>query len=123
MNTRLIKTLKHVEELLQTVPNLEPDWNSKDECYQWIEATLRHFRYRHLNKSEKGIIKQYLLMASGYSRAQITRLIKEYFDRGCLKRKQRTVNGFSSKYTKADIRLLAETDRLHNGLNGPAINL
>ena len=60
-------------------------------------------------------------MASGYSRAQITRLIKEYFDRGCLKRKQRTVNGFSSKYTKADIRLLAETDRLHNGLNGPAI--
>ena len=60
-------------------------------------------------------------MASGYSRAQITRLIKEYLDRGCLKRKQRTVNGFSSRYTKADIRLLAETDRLHNGLNGSAI--
>lgn len=67
------------------------------------------------------MIKQYLLMASGYSRAQITRLIKEYLDRGCLKRKQRTTNGFSSRYTKADIRLLAETDKLHNGLNGPAI--
>ena len=121
MNTRLIKTLKQVEKLLQTASNLEPDWNSKDECYRWIEATLRHFRYHHLNKSEKGIIKQYLLMASGYSRAQITRLIKEYLDRGCQKRKQRSVNGFSSRYTKADIRLLAETDRLHNGLNGSAI--
>ena len=100
MNTRLIKTLKQVEKLLQTASNLEPDWNSKDECYRWIEATLGHFRYRHLNKSEKGIIKQYLLMASGYSRAQITQLIKEYFDRGCLKRKQRTVNGFSSNIPK-----------------------
>ena len=76
MNTRLIKTLKQVKELLQTTTNLEPGWESKDECYQWIETTLRHFRYRNLNKSEKGIIKQYLMIASGYSRAQITRLIQ-----------------------------------------------
>lgn len=121
MNTRLIKTLKQVKELLQTTTNLEPGWESKDECYQWIETTLRHFRYRNLNKSEKGIIKQYLMIASGYSRAQITRLIKAYITQGCLKRKQRTINGFKSRYTKADTRLLAETDRLHDGINGPAI--
>ena len=121
MNTRLIKTLKQVKELLQTTTNLEPGWESKDECYQWIETTLRHFRYRNLNKSEKGIIKQYLMIASGYSRAQITRLIKAYLTQGCLKRKQRTIKGFKSRYTKADTRLLAETDRLHDGLNGPAI--
>lgn len=94
---------------------------SKDECYQWIEATLSHFRYRSLSKSDKGLIKRYLTTATGYSRAQITRLIKEYLDRGFLKRKQRTNKGFKPKYTKADIRLLAETERLHNGLNGPAI--
>ena len=121
MNTRLIKTLKQVEELLQTTTGMEPGWESKDECYQWIEANLSHFRYRTLSKPEKGLIKRYLATASGYSRAQITRLIKEYLSRGFLKHKQRTTQGFKPRYTKADIRLLAETERLHNGLNGPAI--
>ena len=38
-----------------------------------------------------------------------------------MKRHQRTTNGFQTLYTKADIRLLAETDRLHSDLNGAAI--
>ncbi|WP_067584622.1 integrase catalytic domain-containing protein [Endozoicomonas ascidiicola] len=121
MDTRLIKSLQQVEELLQATPQIQPGWKSKDECYQWIAGTLKHFRYRTLSKPEKGLIKRYLIVASGYSRAQITRLIKEYLNLGLLKRKQRTTKGFETKYSKADIRLLAETDRLHNGLNGPAI--
>ena len=121
MNTRLIKTLQHVRELLALAPLLEPEWGSKDECYQWVEAVLKHFRYQSLTRSEKGLIRQYLTVATGYSRAQITRLISAYLSQGRLKRKQRTSNGFTSQYTKADIRLLAATDRLHNGLNGAAI--
>ena len=35
MNTRLIKTLQHVRELITQAPLLEPEWESKDECYQW----------------------------------------------------------------------------------------
>ncbi|WP_201772121.1 DDE-type integrase/transposase/recombinase [Endozoicomonas montiporae] len=121
MNTRFIKTLQQVKELLDQAPVLEPGWESKDECYQWVEEVLRHFRYRLLNRSEKGLIKRYLTVVTGYSRAQITRLIQKYLATGHLKRKQHTNNGFSSRYRKADIRLLAATDRLHNGLNGAAI--
>ncbi|WP_252179128.1 transposase family protein [Endozoicomonas sp. 4G] len=121
MNTRLISTLQQVQELLNQAPLIEPGWESKDECYQWVEEVLRHFRYRSLTRSEKGIIKRYLTVATGYSRAQISRLIKAYLSAGHLKRKQRTSNGFSNQYTKADIRLLAATDQLHNGLNGAAI--
>ena len=121
MNTQLINTLEQVENLLRQTTAIEPGWESKDECYQWIETTVRHFKYRSSNKVEKGIIRQYLALASGYSRAQITRLIRQYLVQGSLKRQQRTTNGFPSRYTKTDIRLLAETDRLHDGLNGAAI--
>ncbi|MCW7552886.1 hypothetical protein NX722_09570 [Endozoicomonas gorgoniicola] len=44
MNTKLIKTLQQVQELLQSTPGIEPGWESKDECYQWVEATLAHFK-------------------------------------------------------------------------------
>ncbi len=121
MNTRLIKTLTQVEELLRNVPDIEPGWESKDECYQWVEATLRHFKYRTLSRPDKGLIKSYLTVATGYSRSQITRLIHACQSKGALRRKQRTTNGFKTKYTKADTRLLAKTDRLHNDLNGVAI--
>ena len=121
MNTKLIKTLQQVQELLHHAPSFEPGWESKDECYQWVEATLRHFKYRALSRPEKGLIKRYLTVGTGYSRAQITRLIHAYQSKGTLKRKQRTINGFKTKYTKADARLLAEIDRLHNDLNGVAI--
>ncbi|WP_216636590.1 hypothetical protein, partial [Endozoicomonas ascidiicola] len=93
MDTRLIKSLQQVEELLQATPQIQPGWKSKDECYQWIAGTLKHFRYRTLGKPEKGLIKRYLIVASGYSRAQITRLIKEYLNLRLLKRKQRTTKG------------------------------
>ena len=109
MNTRLIKTLQHVRELLAQASLLEPEWESKDECYQWVEGVLRHFRYQSLTRSEKGLIKRYLTVATGYSRAQITRLISAYLSQGRLRRKQRTSNGFTSQYTTADIRLLAAT--------------
>ena len=121
MNTQLIKTLQQVEELLQQAPNIEPGWESKDECYQWAETTLRHFRYPSLNRADKGVIRRYLRVVTGYSRAQVSRLIKIYTATGSLKREQRTTNGFTQKYTQADKRLLAETDQLHNDLNGCAI--
>ena len=33
MNTRLIKTLEYVRELLVQAPLLKPEWESKDEYY------------------------------------------------------------------------------------------
>ena len=121
MNTNFIKTLEDVRNLLSKTSCLEPGWESKDECYRWIEQTLSHFQYRSLNKANKGLVRRYLITASGYSQAQVTRLIQQYISHSCVRRHQRTVKGFQTRYTKADIRLLAETDRLHSDLNGVAI--
>ncbi|MET4692603.1 hypothetical protein [Endozoicomonas lisbonensis] len=81
MNTAFIKTLEDVETLLPNTPGLEPGWESKDECYRWIEQTLSYFKYQSLSKKDKGLTRRYLMVASGYSRAQITRLIRQYIKR------------------------------------------
>ena len=51
----------------------------------------------------------------------MARLINQYISKGSVKRSLSANNGFQARFTKADIRLLAETDRLHSDLNGPAI--
>ncbi len=48
----------------------------------------------------------FLCKISGYSRQQITRLIKQYRDTGNIKRQQPIYQGFERLYTAEDIRLL-----------------
>ena len=128
MNTKLIKTLDQVNDFLEHVPDIEPGWESKDECYRWIELTLSHFRYRSLGfryrslgKAHKGLVRRYVRTVTGYSRAQVPRLLTAYLSKGTVRRSPCSSNGFKPRYTHADVRLLAETDRLHNDLSGPAI--
>jgi transposase InsO family protein len=95
--------------------------SSKDECYQWIQTTLLRFEYRALSKPQKGIVIRYLQKMSGYSRQQLTRLIHQYRQTGCVTRRQRTVQGFARRYTENDIRLLAAMDARHDTPCGPAV--
>ena len=63
----------------------------------------------------------YLIKVSGYSRAQVKRLTKQYRQSGRLQVRQRTVLGFARRYTDADIRLLADMDARHDQPSGPMI--
>lgn len=121
MNDSHIKTLEQVRQFLQGAAVMDMAIQSKAECYRWIQRTLVRFRYLELCRSDKGLIVHYLQKVSGYSRAQITRLIKQYRKTGRVQRRQRTVKGFASKYTREDIRLLAGLDVLHGTLSGPAV--
>jgi len=91
-----------------------------DARYGWIEAALVRLAYWSLKRAEKGLVIRYLMKVSGYSRQQVTRLIKQYRVSGRVRRNQRTVAGFSTKYTPEDVKLLAELDDLHETLSGPA---
>ena len=90
----------------------------KQSRYDWLRRTLVKFNYSDCGKSDKGILLRYLIKVSGYSRAQLKRLIKRYRETGRLTPRQRTVRGFARRYTKADIRLLAAMDERHNTPNG-----
>lgn len=92
--------------------------SSKDERYQFIERILKRFAYGRLGRKDKGIVIQFLIKITGYSRQQLTRIINRYQQSGKLKRFQKTLNGFEKRYTQEDIRLLAQLDKRHNTPNG-----
>jgi transposase InsO family protein len=68
----------------------------------------------NLGKRDKGVVIRYLMKVSGYSRQQVTRLIAQYRKTGRIERRQKTVRGFTTKYTERDIRLLVEMDKRHD---------
>jgi len=74
----------------------------KEERYQWIQHELLRFDYRAQSKVKKGVEIRYLIKVSGYSRQQMTRLIKQYRDTGQIKHRHVTSNGFKGKYSAED---------------------
>lgn len=93
---------------------------AKEERYQWIQHELVRFQYPVQSKTGKGIVIRYLIKVTGYSRQQITRLIKQYRTTGYIKHRHVTSNGFQGKYTDKDIRLIAQMDERHDTPCGQA---
>lgn len=121
INIQQIKTLEQVSQFLISTADTIITPPSKDEGYRWVEHTLKHFHYRSLKRTGKGLIRQFLCHITGYSRQQVTRLIYQYDQTGRVKRRQQTTNGFTGLYTRTDIDLLAEIDALHDTPSGPMI--
>jgi len=92
-----------------------------EERYSFIGRTVRRFSYRRLRRAQKAVVLRFLERVSGYSRQQLTRLVKRGAERPPLiKRYRGSRTSFSSLYTLADVLLLAHTDSLHGTLSGPA---
>jgi transposase InsO family protein len=92
----------------------------REERYQWVEQVLAAQQYGDLGKSERGVVRAYVRKMTGLSAAQTTRLIRGYLDHGVVRREAYQRHTFATKYTAADIALLAEVDRAHGRLSGPA---
>ena len=93
---------------------------SGGEIYGWTERTLVRFEYGGLGKRDKGLVRRYIARMTGLSRAQVTRLIACYSASGRVKRAWYQRRKFATRYSKADIELLAHVDRSHVNLSGPA---
>jgi len=93
---------------------------SQEEIYRWVRAALIQQEYFRQGKKRRGVIRAYLQKVTGRSLPQITRLIRQYRQTGELKWQAGRRHRFGRKYTAADIALLAEVDRAHERLSGPA---
>ena len=117
-----IKDLKSIEELGAFLSGTQrivfEVASNKDERYRWIENTLCQFSDMTLGRSDKGLLIRYLVKVSGYSRQQLTRLLKQYRDTGHLVRRQLAEKGFTRRFSPQDIRLLAAMDQRQNKPNG-----
>lgn len=89
--------------------------------YEHIQDVLKRLRYRRLKRPEKGVVMHYLERTTGYSRAQLKRLVRRVRRGEILeKRYGKPAKGFARKFSAGDVALLAETDALHGTLSGPA---
>jgi transposase InsO family protein len=92
-----------------------------NERYEFIARILRRFGYSRLRRADRGVVLRFLGRVSGYSRAQLTRLVGRGRRPGpLLKQYPAQRIGFKRTFTDADVLLLAHTDTLHGTLSGPA---
>jgi transposase InsO family protein len=120
MNDERLQTLEQVKDFIEGNQKVEFTGLNAREKYNWIEEVLKRFRYLKLQKEGKGLIKSYLLKVTGYSRAQLTRLIGIYQRSGKIQSAKYRRHRFPQKYNAEDVALLAKTDELHGWLSGPA---
>jgi len=120
MDDSNITDLKSVRKFLKGSTKLKLKGLSRDEKYAWLNRTFQRFGYFKLRKKEKALLKRYAQIFTGYSDAQITRLIASKRRHGHIAAKRTARHRFSRRYTPEDITLLAETDNLHYRLSGPA---
>lgn len=95
--------------------------SSKVETYEWIEKSLRKFRYSSLKKKEKSIVKGYIMKMTGYSDGAVDKLIARKKKFGKIFVKERTQNIFTKFYEGKDIELLAEVSDVTLNQNGYAL--
>jgi transposase InsO family protein len=121
MSEEKLVTLAQLRRFLEGTAEVEFQGCGKDEDrYRHIGAVLRRFGYGALGRANKGLVIRYLLRTTGYSRQQLTRLIKRALAGPLKKAYGAPAQGFARRFTEADVALLAETDSLHGTLSGPA---
>ncbi len=69
-------------------------------------------------RSVKGLLRRFLSKLTGLSRAQLTRLIGQFLREKCVRPTAYRRRRFPTKYSCADIVLLAHVDQVHQGSPG-----
>lgn len=120
MKEAKVRTLEQVRQVVAGTQALEFRRAEDDEGrYCWIGSVLGRFGYRQLGRADKGAVLAYLQHLSGYSRAQVTRLVARWVQAKPLQKNyRRPEHAFARRYTPADVALLASVDRAMGTLSG-----
>ena len=111
---------EQIREFLKSSEPIEFAGCGRSEKYAWVESVLQAQRYGELGKRERGVVRAYVEKVTGMSAAQMTRLIRTFVDTGVVRAVTYQRHRFRVLYTAGDIALLAEVDRAHQRLSGPA---
>ena len=111
---------EQIREFLRSSQPIEFTGSGRDEKYAWVERVLRAQNYAELEKGERGVVRTYVEKIPGMSVSQMTRLIRRFLDDGVVQITPYQRHSFQTRYTAGDVALLAEVDRVHERLSGPA---
>jgi len=109
-----------IGEFLQLSQEIEFTGQSRAEVYRWAGQVLVAQEYARQGKKQRGTIRAYIAKVTGRSLSQVTRLIRMYRATGKVELRPYRRRRFPKRYTEQDIGLLAEVDRAHERLSGPA---
>lgn len=112
--------LDEIRAFIAASEALQFEGRSRAEVYRWIQAVLVQQVYHSLGKSDRGVLRDYVMKITGFSRSQVTRLIGRYLETGEVRVPVYQRRKFPSIYTRKDAELLAEVDEAHETLSGPA---
>ena len=121
LDTHRLETLDQVQEFLAGSQQIDLEPQTRADAYAFVAKTVQRFDYPQQGKADKGLLRRFLARATGLSRAQVTRLLRQHRTTGQITdRRGAPRQPFPRRYTKADVGLLAELDALHGTLSGPA---
>jgi len=121
MNDDHIISVSQLKEIVKMGSSVKFNSNNKEETYRWINNVLGRFRYFRETKKNRGIIKEYTVIMTGYSPDQINKLISRKRKTGRVFLKERTQHVFPTKYEASDIALLADTSNVNENPNGKSL--
>src|SRR5438552_4311538 len=110
-----------MREFLESSRPIEFAGCGREEKYGWVERVLGAQGYGELGTRDRGLVRAYLEKVTGLSVSQMTRLIRAFLDTGKVEPAAYQRHQFAVRYTAQDIALLAEVDRVHERLSGPAM--
>jgi hypothetical protein len=113
-------TGQQIDEFLTGSEGIEFTGENRAAIYAWTEGLLVAQEFMRQNKKRRGAIRRYASKVTGLSLPQITRLIRSYAQTGAVELKVSLRSRFPGKYTERDVTLLADVDRAHERLSGPA---
>jgi len=121
MNDDSVVSVAQLSEFTKFAKQVKFKSNNKKETYEWVGKTLGKFHYHSETKKNRGIIKSYIVGATGYSSDNVDKLISRKKKFGKVFLKERTQHTFPRFYTKKDISLIAEVCNMYRGQNGYAM--
>jgi len=125
MKDNNIVSVEQLQALIQGAESLGVESverkDSIEDVYAWMTDLLIRLRYRFLAKKEKGVVRKYLHLYSGYTMSHVDTLIGQYKSAGKIERAPCTQNSFERVYTREDIALLAEVANAYSQQNAKAL--
>ena len=122
LQTERLQTLEEIRTVLDGNQRVDFKLADRASAYDFIRRTRVRFHSLGLGKPDRGVIRRYLAKMTGLSRAQLTRLIRQYRNPGRIvdRRGKSPAKPFRRRYTTADVRRRAEGDAPLGQMSGPS---
>jgi hypothetical protein len=114
-------TLQQMKALVESNRAVRFSMEGREAVYSLLAQVLKNQHYGEQSREQRGIVRRFLVKVSGWSRAQITRLIRQWMQTRTIQAKRPARRRFPTRYTAEDAVLLAEVDAAHEELSGPAV--